>query len=79
MASFADERRKRINTVFLRKEAIVYTPFTPLKVNYSMIDRSTLHYAGCFFFGLVEKNFGLIIQDVPFLNKNYMQMRKKHK
>ena len=32
-ASFADERRKRINTVFLRKEAKVYTPFTPLKVN----------------------------------------------
>ena len=28
-AGFADERRKRINTVFLRKETTLYTSFTP--------------------------------------------------
>ena len=37
-----------------------------LKVDYPINDESTLRYAGCFFFGLVEENFGLIIQDVPF-------------
>ena len=32
-ARYTDERGSRINTVFLRKEATFYTPFTPLKVN----------------------------------------------
>lgn len=30
---YADERGSRTNTVFLRKEAKVYTPFTSLKEN----------------------------------------------
>ena len=44
--------------------------FTPrlhlLKVDYPINDESTLRYAGCFFFGLEEKNFELITQDVLF-------------
>lgn len=34
--------------------------FTPIKVNYPMSDKSTLRDAGCIFFGLAEKNFGLV-------------------
>ena len=39
---------------------LIYTPFTPIKVNYPVSDKSALRDAGCFFFGLAEKNFGLV-------------------
>ena len=49
--------------------------FTPrlhlLKVNHPMNDESTLRDVGCFFFGLVDKNFGLKYNFFGFGGKNY--------
>ena len=56
--------------------------FTPrldlLKVNYPMNDESTLHNAGCFFFGLIDKSFGLRYNFFGFGGQNYgLQTNKK--
>ena len=57
--------------------------FTPrlhlLKVNYSMNDESTLHDdAECFFFGLIDKNYGLEYNFFGFGGQNYgLQTNKK--
>jgi len=49
--------------------------FTPhlhlLKVNYPMNDESTLRDVGCFFFGLIDKNFGLEYNFFGFGGQNY--------
>ncbi len=41
------------------------------KVDYPIIDESTLCDAGCFFFGLVDKNFGLRYNFFGFGGQNY--------
>jgi hypothetical protein len=52
-------------TLKIRRFEDLSNGFTPrlhlLTVNYPMNDESTLRYAGCFFFGLVEENFVLAI------------------
>lgn len=50
---------------------LIYTLFTPIKVNYPMSDKSTLRDAGCFFFGLAEEKFGLIIKNYGLGSKNF--------
>jgi hypothetical protein len=41
------------------------------KVNYPINDESTLRDAGCFFFGLIDKNFGLRYNFFGFGGQNY--------
>lgn len=44
-----------------------------------MNDRSTLHYAGCFFFGLRKKKYGLVVNKVAkrVANKVAKRVAKK--
>ena len=56
----------------------IYTPFTPFKVNYPMNDESTLRDVECFFFGLIDKNFGFKYNFFGFGGQNYgLQTNKK--
>ena len=49
-----------------------------LKVNYPMNDESTLRDVECFFFGLIDKNFGFKYNFFGFGGQNYgLQTNKK--
>ena len=41
------------------------------EVNYPMNDESTLHNAWCFFFGLIDENFGSRYDFFGFGGQNY--------